>query len=127
MLLFKREITLFISLLASKLVTQEYAILRDISYYGKNIVDSYKSKRCKLDLYYPKAINNFPTIIWFHGGGLKAGNKSVLEQLKEKGIAVVAFNYILHPNVKAPVYIEYAAAAVAWTFRNISKHGGDPE
>lgn len=127
MLLLKRAITLFIPLLAFKLVAQEYAILRDISYYGKNIVDSYKSERCKLDLYYPISINNFPTIVWFHGGGLKAGNKSVPEQLKEKGIAVVAVNYRLHPKVKAPVYIEDAAAAVAWTFRNISKHGGDPE
>lgn len=58
MLLIKRAITLFITLLAFKLVAQEYAILRDISYYGKNIVDNYKSERCKLDLYYPKAIIN---------------------------------------------------------------------
>ena len=65
MLLFKRKITLFISLLAFKLVAQEYAILRDISYYGKNIVDINKSKRCELDLYYPKAINNFPKIFGF--------------------------------------------------------------
>ena len=56
MLLFKRAITLFVSLLAFKLVAQEYAILRDISYYEKNIVDGYKSECCKLDLYYPKPI-----------------------------------------------------------------------
>ncbi|MGB2435910.1 MAG: alpha/beta hydrolase, partial [Flavobacteriaceae bacterium] len=92
-----------------------------------NLSDSYQSERCKLDLYYPKGIKNFPTVVWFHGGGLKAGNKSVPEQLKEKGIAVVAVNYRLHPKVKAPVYIEDAAAALAWTFRNIAKHGGDPD
>ena len=33
----------------------------------------------------------------------------------------------MHPKVKAPVYIEDAAAAVAWTFRNIAKCGGDPD
>ena len=79
-----------------------------------------------MDVYYPEGIKNFPTVVWFHGGGLKAGNKSVPKLLKEKGIAVVAVNYRLHPKVKASVYIEDAAAAVAWTFKNISKYGGDP-
>ena len=127
MLLKNRAITLFLMLWAFNLVAQEYNFLENISYYGDNLIDSYQSERCKLDLYYPKGIKNFPTVVWFHGGGLKGGNKSVPEQLKEKGIAVVAVNYRLHPKVKAPVYIEDAAAAVAWTFRNIAKHGGDPD
>ncbi len=127
MLLKNRAITLFLMLWAFNLAAQEYNFLENISYYGDNLIDSYQSERCKLDLYYPKGIKNFPTVVWFHGGGLKGGNKSVPEQLKEKGIAVVAVNYRLHPKVKAPVYIEDAAAAVAWTFRNIAKHGGDPD
>lgn len=122
-----RAITFFLFLWAFNLVAQEYTLLENVSYYGENLSDSYQSERCKLDLYYPKGIKNFPTVVWFHGGGLKAGNKSVPEQLKEKGIAVVAVNYRLHPKVKAPVYIEDAAAALAWTFRNIAKHGGDPD
>ena len=126
MLLKNQAITLFLLLWAFNLVAQEYNLLENVSYYGEILSDSYQSERCKLDLYYPKGIKNFPTVVWFHGGGLKAGNKSVPEQLKEKGIAVVAVNYRLHPKVKAPVYIEDAAAAVAWTFRNIAKHGGDP-
>ncbi|MEI6326404.1 MAG: alpha/beta hydrolase fold domain-containing protein, partial [Gemmataceae bacterium] len=44
-----------------------------------------------------------------------------------KGIAVVAVNYRLSPKAKAPAYIEDAAAAVAWTFRNIAKYGGSPK
>ena len=127
MFLKNRAITLFLLLWAFNLVAQEYTLLENVSYYGENLSDSYQSERCKLDLYYPKGIKNFPTVVWFHGGGLKAGNKSVPEQLKEKGIAVVAVNYRLHPKVKAPVYIEDAAAALAWTFRNIAKHGGDPD
>ena len=39
---------------------------------------------------------------------------------------VVAPNYRLFPKVKSPVYIEDAAAAVAWVFENIETHGGDP-
>jgi len=61
---------------------------------------------------------------WFQGGGLKKGNKSVPKQLQSKGIAVVAVNYRLNPQVKSPAYIEDAAAAVAWTFKNIEKYGG---
>lgn len=41
-------------------------------------------------------------------------------------MAVVAVNYRLYPKVKAPVYIEDAAASIAWVFRNIEKYGGDP-
>jgi acetyl esterase/lipase len=39
---------------------------------------------------------------------------------------VVAPNYRLFPKAKCPEYIEDAAAAVAWTFHNIGKFGGDP-
>ncbi len=46
------------------------------------------------------------------------------EGLKEQGIAVVAVGYRLSPQVKAPAYIEDAAAAVAWTFKNIARYGG---
>ncbi len=94
-----RIINLFILLSAYGLVAQEYTLLENVSYYGENLSDSYQSERCKLDLYYPNGIKNFPTVVWFHGGGLKAGNKSVPEQLKRKGIAVVAVNYRLYPKV----------------------------
>jgi len=42
-------------------------------------------------------------------------------------MAVVAVNYRLYPKVKAPVYIEDAAAAVAWVFNHIEEYGGDPD
>ena len=85
----------------------------DILYHkGDNLTD-YMKERCRLDVYHPKHIRNFPTVIWFHGGGLKAGNRRVPAELQEKGIAVVAVNYRLHPKVKSPAYVEDAAAAVA--------------
>lgn len=87
--------------------------------------DEYIAERCKLDVYYPSEIKNFTTVVWFHGGGITGGNKFIPEKLKEKGIAVVAVNYRLSPKVKNPTYIEDAAAAVAWTFKNIEKYGGD--
>lgn len=83
-------------------------------------------ERCRLDVYYPTDRKDFSTVVWFHGGGLKAGNRSIPRALKQQGIAVVAVNYRLHPRVSAPAYIQDAAAAVAWTFQNIEKYHGSP-
>lgn len=101
-----------------------YETTTNILYRESAQLTDYMKERCRLDVYHPKHIKHFPTVVWFHGGGLKAGNRKVPEELREKGIAVVAVNYRLHPKVKSPAYIEDAAAAVAWTFRNIEKYGG---
>ncbi len=112
-------------------ISQEiiYSSKSDISYYCEEINSSntYIESRCKLDIYYPENQNEFATVVWFHGGGLKAGNKSFPEKLKNQNIAVIAVNYRLYPNAKSPAYIEDAAAAVAWTINNIKEFGGDPE
>lgn len=103
-----------------------YQTLTNISYtevYDKP-VDGYMQERCKLDIYYPENKKDFATVVWFHGGGMKGGEKFISDLLKNKGIAVVAVNYRLYPKVKCPAYIEDAAAAVAWVFRNIEKYGG---
>ena len=105
----------------------EYATVENINYRSEveSAKDEYMEERCKLDIYYPANEKGFTTVIWFHGGGITTGNKHIPEKLKEKGIAVVAVNYRLSPQVKNPAYIEDAAAAVAWTFKNIEKYGGD--
>lgn len=124
-------VTLFLLvLLCTQLVAQEksinYTLENNILYRSATQTSSneYINERCRLDIYYPNK-KDFTTVIWFHGGGIKAGNKYIPEKLKEKGIAVIAVNYRLYPNVKCPVYIEDAAAAVAWAFNNIEKYGGD--
>lgn len=86
--------------------------------------DSYARSRCKLDIYLPVGLEDFPTVVWFHGGGLTGGNRAIPIALQNQGVAVVAADYRLSPQAKAPAYIEDAAAAVAWTFRNISRYGG---
>lgn len=105
----------------------QYNIISNIQYYPDSVnqSDEYISERCVLDIYYPKESKGFATIVWFHGGGLTAGNKSFPEELKEKGVCLIAVNYRLYPKVKAPTYIEDAAAAVAWSFKNITDFGGD--
>jgi len=98
---------------------------KNIVYRTDESLTDYMRERCVLDIYYPKDQIGFSTIVWFHGGGLKAGNKYISETLKNQGIAVVAVNYRFSPKVKSPVYIQDAAASVAWVFNNIEKYGGD--
>lgn len=107
----------------------DYSTRQNISYYSESEIasDDYIAERCVLDLYYPESKDGFPTVVWFHGGGLTGGDKSIPEMLKEQGMAVVAVNYRLYPKIKAPVYIEDAAAAVAWVIKNIESFGGDPD
>lgn len=100
----------------------------DILYYGGDTSssDRYTNLKCRLDIYYPNTITNFPLVVWFHGGSLTGGNKEIPEALLNKGFAVVSVDYRLSPNVKAPAYIEDAAAALAWVFKNIKRYGGNP-
>lgn len=105
----------------------EYETKLNLQYYPNSInqSDKYINERCVLDIYFPKNKKDFPTVIWFHGGGLKGGNKEIPTALMEKGFCIVAPNYRLYPNVKCPTYIEDAAAATAWVFNNIEDFGGD--
>lgn len=107
--------------------TTIYETIQNIPYYSDetNKSDNYIKERCVLDIYYPINTKNFPVVVWFHGGGLTGGEKEIPQSLKEKGFAVVGVNYRLSPKVKAPAYIEDAAAAVAWVFKNINNYGGD--
>ena len=116
------------SLLTPQCLGEEikYTTTEDILYRSGKLTD-YMRERCRLDVYHPNNKKDFSTVVWFHGGGLKAGNRSVPKALQGEGIAVVAVNYRLHPKVKAPAYIEDAAAAVAWTFKNIETYGGSPK
>ncbi|QDT67092.1 alpha/beta hydrolase [Calycomorphotria hydatis] len=134
-MLARHQVLLFVFLLlagmvplqaAEKVVDEDSRVIEDISYYEGGDVTGYKAERCKLDLYYPTNKEDFATIVWFHGGGLKGGNRSFPKGLLKQGHAVVAVNYRLHPHVNAPAYIEDAAASVAWTMKNIERYGGSP-
>lgn len=84
-------------------------------------------EKCRLDISCPTGEKHFATIVWFHGGGLTGGKRSIPPELERSGIAVVAASYRLHPEVSAPTYIEDAAAAIAWTLMHIEEYGGAAE
>lgn len=105
-----------------------YQIKRSIPYYEDKTMrdDAYMQSMCVLDFYYPTDVEDFPTIVWFHGGGLTSGEREIPEILKENGVGVIAVEYRLSPQVKGVSCIEDAAAATAWAFKNVEKYGGDP-
>jgi acetyl esterase/lipase len=105
-------------------VDSDYRSELDIPYRVPNAETDEAENRWHLDLYVPVGTKDFATVVWFHGGGLTKGNKSIPRSLEKQGIAVVAPNYRLSPRAKSPEYIEDAAAAVAWTVKNIESYGG---
>ena len=119
----KRQFSFIVTLLfALALHAQTYQQVNDICYTTKQ--DAYAQERLKLDIYYPENQNDCPVVVWFHGGGLEAGNKEIPERLKDKGYVVVGANYRLLPKVTIKETVDDAAEAVAWVFGNIGKYGG---
>jgi acetyl esterase/lipase len=115
--------------------SMKYASEKDIFYLPQQEaeVTPFQRERCRLDIYYPEGRPGFATLIWLHGGGFWSGDRNIdpyltalFPLLKQEGIALVSIDYRIIPKVKCPAYIEDAAAGVAWTFKNIERHGGDP-
>lgn len=110
--------------------TGDIRVIRDVSYKADASTE-YERERCKLDWYLPvEGTDDFPVLIWFHGGGLQQGHKAddiataVAERFAKDGIAVASVNYRLSPQVNYPAYLEDAAAAVAFVLKNASQHRG---
>ena len=123
----RKYLSFILLLIGLTLQAQEtYKTVKDISYIPAGETGGYRKERCKLDVYYPVGKKGFPTIVWFHGGGLEGGGKHVPEMFMNQGFAVVAVNYRLSPKAQNPAYTEDAAAAVAWAYKHIEEYGGSP-
>ena len=87
----KRKVTLLLLLFCMlTLHAQEvYKTVKDLPYIAKSETDAYRKERCKLDVYYPVDKKDFPTIVWFHGGGLEGGGKHIPQELMNRGFAVI--------------------------------------
>lgn len=102
-----------------------YQTEKNLPYYPAEVEqDAYQTTQCVLDVYYPVGKKEVATVVWFHGGGITGGSKELPQALLEKGFIVVGVGYRLSPKVQSPAYIEDAAAAVAWVYKNISRYGG---
>lgn len=105
----------------------ERTVVKDLAYYSDAGVDEYKQSQCKLDVFSPENAKELPVFVWFHGGGLTGGKKHFPGLLTSENIVLVGVGYRLSPKADYPAFLEDAAAAVAWTFMNIDKYGGDPK
>lgn len=88
--------------------------------------------RQRLDVYTPRrAAGKAPVVVFFYGGSWKAGDRGsylfVAQALASRGFVVVIPDYRLFPQALFPAFMEDAAAAIAWTEREIGLHGGDPK
>lgn len=88
--------------------------------------------RNKLDIYRPRSSNGAaPVVVFFYGGSWNMGSRSdyafVGEALAERGIVAVLADYRLYPQVRYPDFVDDSARAVAWTLKEIQRHGGDPK
>ena len=101
----QRFLGLLLLCLGINLQAQDATTFMNIPYYTEGLMeeDAYLKERCVLDIYIPEDSIGFSTIIWFHGGGLTAGNKYIPEALMNKGVAVVAVNYRLSPRVNTKI------------------------
>ena len=71
-----------------------------------------------------------PVLCLLHGGGWTNGYKEwmafMAPALTARGITAVSIGYRLAPQHIYPACFEDCADALAWVFRNIASHGGDP-
>ena len=88
-------------------------------------------QRQTLDVYAPPDTKNLPVVVWIHGGGWQAGDKSdVLEKPRafgEKRFIFVSVNYRLLPAVEMGDIVRDVAKSVRWVSDHVAGLGGDPQ
>lgn len=111
-------------LLAAPVWAGELKVQRNIPYAEP------AHERQVLDVYAPAGGKNLPVVVWIHGGGWQAGDKSDVQVkpqvFADAGFVFVAPNYRLLPAVDMGTLVRDVAKAVGWVRRHVAEHGGDP-
>ncbi len=101
-----------------------FEIELDIPYDGRTELN-------KLDVYRLKDSGKKPVVIYLHGGGFTAGDKSFRKDLSKwlalNGYHVVNANYALAPEEVFPAPVQDAVKACNWAYDNADKYGFDME
>ena len=114
-------------LIAGVVLTSAHAqeVKRDIPY----VKDADKLQT--LDVYAPAKAKSLPVVVWIHGGGWQAGDKSEMydkpKVFNGKGLILVSINYRLLPKVDMGTLTRDVAKSVRWVHDHIADHGGDPK
>lgn len=90
-------------------------------------------ERNLLDVYAAEGISGAPVLVFVHGGGFVAGDRSdgtfydnVGHWAVREGFVAVVITYRLAPMAHWPAGAEDVAAALAWARDHVAEHGGDP-
>jgi acetyl esterase/lipase len=101
--------------------------VKDIPYVAEPVEPAKQA----LDVYRREGVRNAPVLIFIHGGAWVRGDRAqypfLANRFAREGFVVVVPSYRLSPKYTHPAQIEDAAAAAAWTLRNIGRYGGDPK
>ena len=84
----------------------------------------------QLDLYLPKTAGDHPLVVWVHGGGWWAGDKSSLDVLDVEGLvldgfAIASINYRLAPASIFPAQIQDVNAALSFLWHHAGEYHFD--
>src|SRR5262245_19852702 len=126
--MFRAMIATLVLLLNSTVSWAQVSIVKDQLY-----VESSSNPKHRLDIYVPSGAKSAPVLFWIHGGQLTSGDRAdtdnppVGERFASAGFVTVVISYRLSPGVSHPAHMQDVAKAFAWTVRNVSKHGGNPE
>lgn len=89
-----------------------------------------KNERQMLDVYTPDAGKNLPVVVWIHGGGWQAGDKTAVASkpaaFTRKGLVFVAVNYRFVPSVTMETIARDVAKSIRWVHDHAGSRGGDP-
>jgi acetyl esterase/lipase len=112
-------------LLSFSAFAEEMPVKRDIPYAQP--ADPLQT----LDVYAPAEAKNLPVVVWIHGGGWQAGDKTDVKQkpqaFVEKRFVFVSVNYRMLPKVEMGDIIRDVAKSVRWVHDHVAEHGGDPK
>lgn len=82
-----------------------------------------------VDLFRPEKQGNYPALVLVHGGGWRAGNKSLqvplAQQIAAQGFVAIAVEYQLSLEAKYPAAVHNLKAAIRWLRANADKYNVD--
>lgn len=92
--------------------------IRDVTYA------TVAGKAMGLDLYLPSGVRNPPLVVWVHGGGWAAGDKSNYPpELVQKGFALASLDFRQTTEARFPANVHDIKAGIRFLRANAPKYG----
>ena len=116
---------LIVLLLATAVFAADSRIHRDLPYA------EVKEHSRTLDVYNSTNSRHDPVVVWIHGGGWQAGDKSDVAAkpwaFVDRGFVFVSVNYRFAPAVTMKQIAEDVAKATGWSYKHAKEYGGDSQ